>query len=312
LISFSAVNCFGVREGGVTQNVIMLLKLAAVGMVIAVGMFATPHWQHLAAELPPIPVSQMLMTMGIALIPVLYAYDGWQTASLMSGELKDPARSLPRGLVYGVLAVVVLYMLVTWTGLRVLGAGGLAASSTPASDILRFALGPIGERIMAIFVALSTLGFLSNQILTSPRIYYAMAQDGLFFKGVAWLHPTTRVPVIAIVLQAIVSVMILLSGTYSSILNYVTSMDFIFFALAAAAIFVFRRPGDPSASATPGLRIPGHPFSTLFFLLISAAIVLNTLWVYPKDTLIGVAILLSGIPIYYIWLRRTLRGARWR
>lgn len=306
LLFFSAINCFGVREGGLTQNIIMLLKLGSVAVLIAVGIFATPHAQPLAAGLAPIAPYQLFTALGLAMIPVLYAYDGWQTASLMSAECTDPAHSLPRGLVYGVLTVVVLYMLVNWTALRVLGPGGLAATNTPASEILRFAMGPFGARLMAIFVALSTLGFLSNQILTSPRIYYAMANDGLFFRQVAWLHPKSRVPIVSIALQAVIAAAILViwGESYGNILNYVTSMDFIFFALAAGALFVFRRSSDPSNAGVAGLRVPLHPWSTLFFLIVCVAIVLNSLVAVPKDTVIGVVLLLSGIPMYYLWRRK--------
>jgi APA family basic amino acid/polyamine antiporter len=305
LLLFSAINCFGVREGGLTQNIIMLLKLASVAILIGIGIFAAPHAQHVSASQPAVSPSQLLMALGLAMIPVFYAYDGWQTASLMSGECTDPARSLPRGLVYGVLTVIVLYLLVNWTALRVLGPGGLAATNTPASDILRLAMGPFGARLIAVFVALSTLGFLSNQILTSPRIYYAMANDGLFFRQVAWLHPKSRVPIVSIALQAVIAVVILViwGESYGNILNYVTSMDFIFFALAAGALFVFRKPADPSNAAT-GIRVPWHPWSTLFFLIVCSAIVLNSLIAVPKDTVIGVVLLLSGVPIYYLWRRK--------
>lgn len=306
LLFFSAVNCFGVREGGITQNIMMLLKVASIALVIGAGLFAAPHWRHLAPQLAPIPPAQVFLAFGFAMLPVLYAYDGWQTASLMSGELKDPTRTLPRGLVFGVLAVIVLYIGVNWTALRVLGAGGLANTNTPALDILKFAVGPAGERLIAIFVALSTLGFLSNQILVSPRIYYAMATDGLFFRRAAWLHPKTRVPVLSIALQAALSVLILIvwGQRYGDILNYVTSMDFIFFALAAAALFIFRRRGDASEK-TSGMRVPGHPWSTAFFLVVCVAIILDSVREAPKDTLIGIAILLSGVPVYFLWARRT-------
>nr|MDQ6931134.1 amino acid permease [Candidatus Eremiobacteraeota bacterium] len=151
-----------------------------------------------------------------------------------------------------------------------------------------------------------TLGFLSNQILVSPRIYYAMAVDGVFFRSAAWLHPKTRVPVLSIALQAVLAVLILVvwGQRYGDILNYVTSMDFIFFALAAVALFVFRRRGDPSEKAS-GMRVPGHPWSTIFFLAVCLAIILDSVREAPKDTLIGIAILLSGVPVYYIWAKRT-------
>lgn len=301
LLFFSIINCFGVREGGSTQNVIMIVKLGAIALLVGVGIFSAPHASALDASQPAPALFPLLVALAGAMIPVLYAYDGWQTASFMSGELKEPGRSLPRALVLGVVLVVVMYMAVNWISLRILGPAGLAATNTPASDVMRYAMGRSGERLIAIFVAISTLGFLSNQVLTSPRIYYAMAADGLFFRQVAWLHPRTRVPVVSILLQAVFAIVIALSGKYDQILNYVTSMDFVFFVLAGIALFIFRRPGDPSSAAEPGIRVPGHPYTTVFFLIVSIAIVLNSYVAYPRDTLTGLAILLSGIPVYYVW-----------
>ena len=298
LLLLSAINCFGVREGGNTQNVIMGVKLLAIAGLIGAGIFSAPAGAQTVASTPL--TFGLLGVMGGAMIPVLYAYDGWQTASFMSAELKDPGRTLSRGLVWGVIIVVVLYMSVSWVALRVLGPAGLAATHTPFSDILGLLIGPLGSRVIAVLVAVSTLGFLSNNILTSPRIYYAMAKDGLFFARVASVHPVSRVPIVSIALQAGIAIVIAISGRYDQILNYVTSIDFVFFALAAGAIFIFRKR-EPTSSG--GLNVPGHPWTTVFFLLVSAAVVLNSYRLYPGDTLVGLAILLSAIPIYYLWLR---------
>jgi APA family basic amino acid/polyamine antiporter len=175
----------------------------------------------------------MFALLGSAMIPVLYAYDGWQTASFMSGELKDPRRTLSYGLVIGVLAVIVLYVAVTIVCIRVLGPDKLALSSAPATDIMHLA-GPAWEWIIATGVGLSTLGFLSNQILTSPRIYYAMAEDGDFFASLAWLHPKTEAPIVAIALQGVVAIAITLAGAafaalrqgYQSILDGVSRRQY--------------------------------------------------------------------------------------
>ena len=303
LILFTAINCFGVREGGNTQNALMLLKLAAIVALVVAGLFFAPAASATAVAPSAHRSLQLFVIFGAALIPVLFAYDGWQTASVMSAELKDPARSLPRGLNWGVVAVIALYMGVNFVCVRVLGPSGLMATNTPASDVMRFAVGPVGERIVAAAIGLSTLGFLSNQILVSPRIYYAMANDGLFFKQVAWLHPKTHAPVVAIVMQGAIAVVIALSGRYDQILNYVTSIDYVFFALAAIALIVFRRRAAKPAAQGKGVLVPGHPWSTIFFCLTSAVVVIDTLIAYPKDTLVGLIILVSGIPIYYVWRR---------
>jgi len=304
---FTGINALGVRTGTTAQNVFMLVKILAIGGFIVVGLFAS----H-AATLPSLapPGNGTFAAVGLAFVPVLFAYSGWQTASFMTAELKDPARSLPRGMILGVVAVVVLYLAVNAVCLRVLGVQGLAATTTPASDIARIAFGPIGLRVMAIVVALSTLGFLSNQILTSPRVYFQMAFDGSFFKQLAWVSPITRAPVVAIVLQGTIAIAIALIGRYDQILNYVTCIDYIFFGLAAIALIVFRnRDAHDPAAPRPAIRMPGHPYTTLLFLAASWGVVGDVVFKSPADTLIGLGILLSGIPVYYWFARRTRVGA---
>lgn len=316
LAIFSIINCFGVREGGFTQNLFMILKIAVILALIGAGIFVTPVSGHQPALSLPSAGLGVLAMLGAAMVPVLYAYDGWQTASFMSGELKDPTRTLSRGLVIGVLGVIVLYLAVTVVCLRVLGPEKLALSTAPATDIMHLA-GPAWEWIIAIGVGLSTLGFLSNQILTSPRIYYAMAVDGDFFASLAWLHPRTNAPVVAIALQGIFAIAITLAATafqallasYQSILDGVTVIDFIFFILAAVAVFVFRFRANDPGNAAGGFRVPGHPYTTATFGIVSTAVVGYTMYAFPKDTLPDIAILISGIPIYYLW-RRFSRGVR--
>jgi len=233
---------------------------------------------------------------------VLFAYGGWQTTPFVAGELHDPRRDLPRGLIVGVIGVILLYTSVSLVCLRALGPAKLALTKTPASVVMGAALGNVGSTIIACGIALSTLGFLSQGILTAPRVYFAMAEDKAFFRSVAWVHPTTRVPVVAIALQSVWTMVIMLTGRYEQILNYVVSMDWVFFGLSAGCLFVFRRRHLGSADA----RMPGHPWSTAIFCFVCALVVVNTVARYPANTLIGVAILLSGIPIFFLWRRINL------
>jgi APA family basic amino acid/polyamine antiporter len=309
LAFLTIVNCLGVRAGSNVQNFFMILKIGAILALIAVGIFARGG----TAAVPTQGFSgnfDMLTAMGVAMIPVLFAYSGWQTSSFMTGELKEPQRTLPLGMIFGVGAVIVLYMLVNFVCVHALGASGLMHTATPASDVLQIVMGPRGAQLIAAAVMLSTFGFMSNQILTSPRVYHAMAQDGVFFKGVAWVHPRSRVPVIAIALQGVFAIVIALSGKYDQIQNYVTSVDYLFFALSALALFVFRARDARSGTPEPGFRVPGHPVSTAVFFLVAAAVVLDTYVKYPHDSLIGLAILLVGIPVYYVFLARRTAQAR--
>jgi APA family basic amino acid/polyamine antiporter len=180
----------------------------------------------------------------------------------------------------------------------VLGAEGLAATTTPAFEIARRAIGSVGGTFVALAVSLSTLGFLSNQVLTSPRIYYAMARDGTFFSSVARVDPKTRAPIVAIVLQGAAAIVIAAWGRYEQILNYVVAMDFVFFALAGLALARLPKPSDER-----GGGVPGHPWTTGFFVLASVAVVVESLVAAPRDTAIGFVILGSAVPIYFVWRR---------
>ena len=305
---FTAVNALGVRTGATAQNAFMIVKVLAIGGFVAVGLFAA---RAASAVTPPVlPEGGTIAAIGLAFVPVLFAYSGWQTSSFMSAELKEPERTLPRGLIAGVIAVVVLYLAVNAVCLRVLGVEGLAATRTPASAIAQIAFGTVGLRVMALVVALSTLGFLSNQILTSPRVYFQMAADGTFFKQLAWVNARTRVPVLAIALQGIAAIVIALSGRYDQILNYVTCVDYVFFGLSALALIVFRYRDarDPSAPR-PHVRMPGHPVTTLLFLIVAWGVVGDVVVKSPVDTSIGLGILISGVPVYYWFARRARASA---
>ena len=303
LLVLTVVNCFGVRAGGTVQSALMVIKIFAIALLVFAGGFLVrgPRvtWHPIIDQ----PISSGLFSaFGAAMVPVLFAYGGWQTACFVAGELKQPRRDLPRALVLGVIGVAALYISVNFICVRALGVSGLAETHTPASAVMRLALGQKGATLIALGIAVSTLGFLSQSVLTAPRVYFAMAEDGVFFRQLAWVHPKTRVPVVAITLQSIWTVVILLSGRYEQILNYVTAMDYTFFTLTASCLFLLRKRGP-----APGFSMPGHPWTTAFFCLACASVVLNTFYRYPGNTLIGLAILATGVPVYYIW-RRTSRA----
>jgi APA family basic amino acid/polyamine antiporter len=221
--------------------------------------------------------------------------------------MRNPRRDLARGLLIGVIGVVLLYVTVNFVCVYVLGPAGLAATTTPASAVMRLALGERGAAFIAIGIAISTLGFLSQGMLTAPRVYLAMAEDGLSFKSLAWLSPTTRVPVLAIAIQGALAIVIALSGKYEQILNYVVSVDFIWFGLTAAAIFVFRyragRLGEGSETSDVAFKVPGHPLTTGLFVAACLLVVISTIYKYPGDSWIGLTIVIAGIPIYFFWRR---------
>jgi len=301
------INCLGVRAGGTTQNIFMILKLVAIAALVVFGLTAADAPKGISSGTPPATLGgwNSLAAFGAALIPVQFAYGGWQTSCFVAGEVRHPEKNLPRGILFGVLGVIAVYLSVNLACVHALGAKGLAETTTPASAVMQLALGDKGARLIAIGIAISTIGFLSQSMLTAPRVYFAMAEDGLFFSRLARLN-RARVPAFAIVLQGALAIVITLSGRYEQILNYVISVDVIFFALTAATVFVFRRRAkvDSTGLNPSSTRIPGHPFTTLFFIVACAGVAFSTFYRYPRDSAIGVGIMLTGIPMYLFWRSR--------
>jgi APA family basic amino acid/polyamine antiporter len=305
LAALTMINMLGVRAGGTTQNAFMVLKLAAIAALVGAGFaFARPA-AAVVAPAAPAPSFGLLTAFGAAMVPVLFAYGGWQTAPFVATEVREPQRALPLGILVGVAGVVAVYLAVNAVALRVLGPAGLAATTTPATDVMRRALGETGARVIAAGIAISTLGFLAQSMLTAPRVYFAMARDGLFFRGVARVDPKTHAPVVAVFLQGALAVALAFSGQYERILSYVVPVDWIFFALAAGSLFALRRHDRGWHPAGPGgFTTPGHPWTTLAFIAVSACVVANTLYRYPVESAIGIGLLLAGLPAYLLWRPR--------
>lgn len=299
----TAVNCLGVRAGSGLQNVLMVLKIVAIVALVACGLFVSGQNEAVSSELTD--AHNTLTAFGAAMVPVLFAYGGWQTASFIAGEVREPRKNLPRGLLFGVIGVTALYLAVNFVCVHVLGPAGLAATDRPASEVMRRAFEDKGARLIAAGIAISTLGFLSQSILTAPRVYYAMAQDKLFLKSVAWLAPRTRVPVVSIALQGVFAMVIAFSGKYKQILSYVVSVDFIFFGLTAVCLFIFRSRDEKKSSDAESNQIqykmPGHPVTTALFIAACWLVVANTVYKHPGNTWIGLAIVVAGVPAYFFW-----------
>jgi APA family basic amino acid/polyamine antiporter len=252
------------------------------------------------------PISaNLIIAFGSAMTPVLFAYGGWQTSSFLGGEVRDPQKTLPRGLVLGVLGVIAVYTSVNFVYARALGPTGLAATMTPASTVMRALLGPRGGSLIAAGIAFSAFGFLGQSMLTAPRVYFAMAEDRVFFRGVAWINPRTHVPVIAILLQGVWAIVIALTGTYAQVVNYVVAMDSLFFGLTAVCLLVLRRRAVWQAAPAVAYRVPGHPWTTMLFIAAEWIVVVSTFAHDPKRASIGLAIAIAGLPAYYLWSARS-------
>ncbi len=301
LFFLSGINCLGARAGSNAQSVLMILKIVAIAALVAAGLAAGSPSRPLA-PLPEQPVSfGLLKDIGSAMVPIAFAYGGWQTATFVAGEMRHAQRDLARGLLLGVSGVVLIYLAVNAACLRALGPAGLNATDTPASDVMRLALGERGAQWIALGIALSALGFLSQSMLTAPRVYYAMARDGLFFASVGKLSRQTGAPAVAIALQATAAIAIACSGTYGEILNFEVTVDFIFFALTAASLFVVRKQGAVASASAPVCQVPAHPFSTITFVLACGGIVASAIVASPLKSSIALGIMLAGVPVYFLW-----------
>jgi len=312
------INCLGVRAGSSVQSAFMVCRIIGVALVVVCGAWfifrrpgPTPAWHPFLDR----PLSFDLLTVfGATMVPVMFAYGGWQTANYIASEIHEPRKNLPKALLVGVLGVIALYVSVNFVYVFVLGSAGLAGTTTPASQVMRSALGGFGAKLIAVAIAVSTLGFLSQSILTYPRLYFAMAKDRVLPKTFAWLDPRSRVPVLAIALQGAVTIVVMVLGTFEQILNYVVVMDWLFFGLSASCLFVFRMRDRQSAKESDSdqqvrYRVPGHPWTTALFVIAAGLIVVNTIYKHPQNAGIALCILFLGLPVYFLLRRLAARQA---
>jgi APA family basic amino acid/polyamine antiporter len=298
IVLVSGINYFGVRPGGVVQNVFTVLKLLALAALVGVGLLA---------GLPPSEPARTAApsAIGAALVPVLFTYGGWQQTNFIAEEMVNPERDLPRALLLGVAIVVATYLLANLAYLQVLGPGGLAASTAPAADAMRAMLGPPGSALISAGIAVSTFGFLNLVVLVTPRVFQAMAADGVFFPRLARLHPVHRTPAAAIVLQAAWASTLALTGSFSQLVDYVAFADWVFFGLTVAGLFVYRardraegRHGPPGA-----FRVPGYPWTPAAFVAAAIFVVMSSVAAAPRNALVGTGLLALGVPVFWYWNR---------
>ena len=302
ILLLALINCRGVNVGAVTQNIFTVLKLAAIGMVVIAGLFAlgnpAPACLDCAAPVVPVGGGAMIGAVGAALVPVLFSYGGWQQTNFIAEELIEPEKNLPRALVLGVLVVVLVYVLANAAYLGALGVTGLAASSAPAADTMEVLLGPAGRVVITAGIIFSTFGFLNLVILVTPRVFQAMAADGLFFERFARLHPRFRTPVPAIIFLGVWSAALVYSGQYGALLDYVVFADWIFFGLTALTLVVFRR-----RDGMEGVRfsVPAFPVAMTIFVGVAGYVVVGSILSNPGNAVRGAGLLALGLPVYLYW-----------
>ena len=295
ILVLSAVNYVGVRYGGLVQNVFTGAKVLAIAGIIVAGLMwhgAVPI-SHVA-DLPVTPRGFVL-----AIAAGLFAYGGWHMVTYTAGETKDAARTIPRALLAGTLVVTVCYAGLNAIYLRVLPIEAVRASSRVAADAADVLLGGGGAAIMAALVVVSTFGAVNGIILVGPRVYYSMARDGVLFRALGAVHPVFDTPHRAIALQAIWSSALALTNTYGALFSRVVYTEWVFFALMAAGLMRLRaRPGYQ-----PTYRVPGYPVVPIVFIAASVVIAIMQMLASPRDSLVGLGIVIAGLPVYGVWSR---------
>jgi APA family basic amino acid/polyamine antiporter len=302
LLGVAGFHALGIKPGAILLNIVTFTKTLALAALI-LGAFAVTRRSGLVWE-PALPAGlqggglPLLSAFFGGLVPAMFAYGGWQNLNYVAEEVKDPQRNLPRAILIGVACVIVVYMGANIAYVHALGAPALAASRTPASDVAQLLAGDAGADAMSLLIVASTFGFLNLSLLAAPRVYYAMAADGLFFRRLARLSPRFRAPTAAILLQGGLACVFALSRTYDRLLSYAAFADWTFFALAGIALLVLRRkmPGAPRP-----FRTPGSPWVPLLFTLAGAGIVVNLFFIDPANAFACTAILAAGVPVYLVW-----------
>ena len=306
IVALSFVNYLGVKPGAIVQNILTVFKIGALAALIAGGFVL---WARVGAPLPvadaPAPRASLLLGLGAAFVPVLFTIGGWQQMNMVAGEVRDPARSIPRALGVGIAIVIAIYLGANLVYLHALGRDGLAASSAAAADAAARYFGPGGARFIAGSAMISIFGFVSVAILSNSRIVYAMAADGSFFKAVGRVHPRFGSPHIAIVLIAFWSIALLLltKGDLGKLLSGVVFADWIFFGLGAASVFVLRRRRPELARP---YRVLGYPLLPAFFVLAAAVGVASSFIAEPAMSMLGAAQLAIGLGLYFALFRRAV------
>jgi APA family basic amino acid/polyamine antiporter len=302
LLLLTGINVVGVKAGAVFANVFTVLKLLGLAGLIAVGLLRGSAGTTDFSAFPGSTPGGLWSALALGMVGVLWSYGGWQHATYASAEVRNPKRTLPLAMTLGAAAVTAIYLLANLSYMFLLTPAQMAASPRVAADAVSTVVGPAGGSLISLAIVISTFGVIGIYTLTAPRIYYAMAADGVFFRRVGEIHPRFGTPAFAIVFQSIwAAVLVLFWGTFENLISYVVFTDWIFFALAGASVIVLRwkMPDAPRP-----YRVPGYPWVPLFFVATSSWFVAMTLVAKPAQAWAGIAFLGLGVPVYYFWKRR--------
>jgi len=299
------LNILGVKAGGVFSDVFTVLKLFGILVLIGAGFGLGSSSTTDFAQPLMLPSDQVGSALALAMVSVMWSYGGWQHATFTASEAINPQRTVPRALIVGSIVIMIVYLLANVAYMYLLPVSSIASSERVAADAMNVVLGGVGGSFIALTIFISTFGTTGIYTLTAPRIYYAMANDGVFFKRVAEVHPRYRTPAYSILFQSIWAVVLILFwGTYESLISYVVFTDWIFFGLAAATVFVFRKR---MPNAERPYKTLWYPVPPLLFIGVALWFVGNTLVGKPMESWVGLGFLALGVPVYYFWKKRSSR-----
>jgi APA family basic amino acid/polyamine antiporter len=293
------LNYYGVRVGGNVQVGVTVVKVGLIALLIIVGLtFSGGATANFGTS---IPAAGGVAGFFAALVAALWAYDGWNNVSMVSSEIKNPQKNLPLALVFGTLAVMAIYILANLAYFYVLPASGVAGSDRVAAEMMRRVWGAGGANAVSVAAMISIFAALNGSILTGSRVPYAMARDGLFFKSIGEVHPKYFTPATSIIALSAWSMILILSGGYDQLFTYVIFASWILYGMATASVIVlrFKRPDMPRP-----YRAVGYPVIPIIFVLVAIALILSTLQKSPRESLLGLGIMATGIPFFMYWKRK--------
>jgi len=310
IMFLAGVNYFGVQFGAFTQNLFTALKIGGIAGIVLIALFSGQgSFDHLLPLWGEPASGHIVPALGVAMIAALWCYDGWNNLTYLAGEIKEPQKNIPRALVLGTLLTIFIYMLTNLAYLYVLPLDEIARSNLVAADAMARILGPWGGGFIALVVMISTFGIVNTTTLTTARLYYAMAKDRLFFGSFAEVHPKYRTPGKALLMQGLWSSLLTFSGTYDQLFTYVIFAGWIFYMLGGIGVFILRKK-LPHASRA--YHVPGYPFVPIIFIVVATWFVINTLVEQTADSVVGILLVLGGLPFYWYWKRQvqaSVRGA---
>jgi APA family basic amino acid/polyamine antiporter len=299
----AAINVVGTRQSSDVTNWTTSAKVGGI-LVMSVALLWLGHgFRGSAAFVWPEQITGRLpSSFGVAMIAVLWAYEGWQYCTYAASETVNPQRDFPRSLLIGSVALIGIYLTANVAYLAALGPAGVAATDSVAAESVQSVVAAWAGRLVAAMILVSIFSAANTTLLGAPRVFYAMATDGVFFKSLARVHPRYETPALAIIVSSVWSAILALSGTFEQLFTYVVFIGWIFYGLAAASIFTYRRR-EPDALRP--YKVPAYPWIPIVFILAACALVINTVITDPKGSLKGIAVVLIGAPVFLIWTRRT-------